>query len=239
MITFTLNVAVAGEISAVEIEKPSLANAVAWLAGSGFVFSHGRLEGSYCRMPAVCEDPDILSRFTPPCHSSLLEYLHTIASVQMKCNKHGFPYYGMHDFLLRHGSIFSLLPLPSTMRLGVPQHCFANAWMFSRASRGRYLYVEGLASANIGGQAFFPTHHAWLCPADSYFAGEPQAIEVTWETPGLAYYGCPFAKQLVSRVRKKASTVLDDWTDGWPLFRGLISRQEWLPERKKNAGARR
>jgi hypothetical protein len=55
------------------------------------------------------------------------------------------------------------------------------------AKADRVTYVEGYA------QAILPVHHAWNVDAQG------RVMEVTWEEPGVAYFGIEFNPMLVTK----------------------------------------
>lgn len=89
-----------------------------------------------------------------------------------------FAYAGIGDLFLQHARFYE--PPEKVRRpLLTPKACFANSQFWAQQTGATY--VEGYAMSVI------PVHHAW-CVKDG------KTIEVTWEKPGLAYFGVEFAK---------------------------------------------
>ena len=131
-----------------------------------------------------------------------------------------FAYWGMEDFLLQHGQEYQYAPLPKGVKRGIVKMCFQNAWEL--AKRRKWLYVEGMA------QGIIPTHHAWVANPKH----PTIAIDPTWSenlVPGeqRVYIGVPFNLDLAGKMRKKESSLLDDWQGSFPLYTGELNETEW------------
>ena len=155
---------------------------------------------------------------------SVLTYLRAMLELKRLHlqNPGRFAYLGMEDFLLQHGKPYMAARLPKRVRAGIPGACFDQAYRL--AKRRKWLYVEGVALGSV-----IPVHHAW-CEDPS---NPGVAIDPTWATLSHAsteqYFGCAFALPLVASVRAAFSSVLDDWTRGWPLLKGDIPESRWRP----------
>ena len=102
---------------------------------------------------------------------------------------------GPADFLLQHGKYFEIGKLPEDIQLGEMKACFYNA--ATTAIIHGLRYVEGYTAAII------PVHHAWCIDKDN------KVIEVTWKTPGSAYFGIEFnPMKVLNFKRKMAEPVL-------------------------------
>jgi hypothetical protein len=150
----------------------------------------------------------------------LKRYLRSVLRLRKRGNPQPaeLAYLGMEDFLLKHGRCYTYSPLPQDVTPGAVKMCFHNA--FKLAKRRKWVYVEGVATSVI------PLHHAWVInPAEP-----DKVIDPTWDNPMVAeqltgeraYYGVPFNLEAVAQVRKRQSSMLDDWQAGFPLFAGKI-----------------
>jgi hypothetical protein len=155
--------------------------------------------------------------------NSLHQYLQANVKMrkQMRKQHPSFAYYGMEDFLLKHGQDFQYAPLPKGVKPGTPKLCFENAFRLAR--RRHWWYVEGMADSGV-----IPVHHAWVVNPE-----QPSiVIDPTWEHGILLsrkrfYIGVPFNLAAIAKARKRMATMLDDWQGEWPLFTGKILESEW------------
>jgi hypothetical protein len=106
----------------------------------------------------------------------LMEYLEFLRKHER--GRARWRYSGPADLLLKHARCYRPQSLPRGFWVGAIKECFRNA-AFTAMRRG-VRYVEGYASAVI------PVHHAWCADADG------NVLEVTWDPPGSAYFGCEF-----------------------------------------------
>lgn len=146
------------------------------------------------------------------------EFLKIQAELIGKTSKTNWPYKSIAEFLVKHGQVYTWEPLAIKPLLSerVPQYCFENAYLL--AKRKKWWYVEGYALGSV-----IPVHHAWVVdPARSTVVIDP-----TWKDEEAAYFGVAFNIALVGRVRRRSSTVLDDWHKNWPLLSGKI--KNWWP----------
>lgn len=142
-------------------------------------------------------------------------YLDTMIRVVGSCQNNNFLYVCAEDFALREGKGYIPGPRPARFRRGLPKHCFRNA--AELAAKKGLVYVEGFAASVI------PVPHAW-----NVKPGSDKVIDVTWETPGSAYWGVAFDFPYVLKCLKKSGSVLQNWRDDYKLFRGLVPREEWF-----------
>lgn len=136
---------------------------------------------------------------------------------------------GMEEFVKAEGIWFkppTSSELPEGIPRGVIKECYSNCWNYLAENPNCGLtYCEGYAFHLI------PTLHAWLATPDG------EVIDPTWPEPGTEYFGVPFkwgfAFQTV--LNKETYGVIDDWSNKWPLVRGL-DPVKWRGERvKENA----
>ena len=112
---------------------------------------------------------------------NVIEYLKLIR----QCTKNNlagqnYVYAGAADLLLQHGKWYKPQSRPDGFIKLTPKACFANSQYYSQLKNKNLHYVEGYALSII------PVHHAWVVDEDD------NVIEVTWDTPGLAYFGLEF-----------------------------------------------
>ena len=151
----------------------------------------------------------------------------------------GFTYYCAEDYVLDRGRLYDSNPLTSEERKIVLEvagnrnyeqgACFYNAQILTgMGSQQGFRYVEGFAVGHI-----IPVIHAWVT-----FNGK--VIDLTWRVDkpcrkgrlgdrilgvipaGHAYYGVEFdTVDVMERLFKTeiAGPLIDDWNDGWPLYR--------------------
>ncbi len=79
--------------------------------------------------------------------------------------------------VIKRGEEFELVRRPPGLRKRAHKACFANAMNVVMARDG-LRYAEGFALMSVAW-----LHHAWVVDGDNH------AIEVTWEPPGLRYFG--------------------------------------------------
>jgi hypothetical protein len=92
-------------------------------------------------------------------------------------------------FLISHGRLYDRLATAQAARM-TPNACFENAAAFL-SSTTRRTYVEGFALVAVPRPT--PFEHAWCVDA------EARIYELTWDRPGLAYFGVAFATGYVAR----------------------------------------
>lgn len=147
---------------------------------------------------------------------TLLKFL-TVCSA-FTSTRPGFAYKSPHHFVAQHGAWYEFQPLPRTIRRGAPRICFANAIM--TAVKHGLRYVEGYALSPVG---ILPIHHGWVA---SRTPG--RLYEVTWPTPGLAYFGVEFSIGRADNCSWEGdASVLDDWHRHWPLLREPWTGEDW------------
>ncbi len=92
-------------------------------------------------------------------------------------------------YVLAHGRLFDRLAVEQPPRMS-PNACFQNSAAFSRTAG--MTYVEGFALVAV--PKLFGFHHAWCVDAEECIH------ELTWRTPGLAYFGVTFGDEHVSHL---------------------------------------
>ncbi len=92
-------------------------------------------------------------------------------------------------YVLAHGRLFDRLTAEQPPRMA-RNACHQNSAVFSR--RPGMIYVEGFALVAVPSLVAF--EHAWCVDTDG------RIHEVTWETPGLAYFGVPFDAEHVGHL---------------------------------------
>ena len=163
-----------------------------------------------------------------PAQSHLLESLqdrdrHVNKPPTMKRSK--------YKFVIDNGSWYEPMPLPSDLTGGDDQQCFKNAIDLA-SDKGELFYVEGFA---IYTPTSLPVHHAWVT------TGDGNAIDPTWDTPGVAYAGVPFKLPFMLTTvlaERGINSVLDNYQYDWPILGVLGDRpDEWLEPRGVGVGA--
>ena len=133
------------------------------------------------------------------------------------------------QFVLDHGWWYEPIEVPRSIATGSIQECHTNAVDLVLADSS-LCYCEGFALFKGGGQ---PTIHAWVTDERG------RAIDNTWPQPGVAYAGVPFKSLFVNITSLKNRAIIsliDDWTNGWPLRGDLGDRpSEWLEMRGRGA----
>lgn len=126
----------------------------------------------------------------------------------------------IEEFLLRHGTFFTVAPLPAPlkpMRIG---GCFENAYRLATRTQA-YHYVEGIAYSVI------PVLHAWVIDANG------TVIDPTWahDMLGESYCGVELSLDHVRESRRKGSlTVLGDVPRRHPALAGVpvLAKNAWF-----------
>lgn len=149
--------------------------------------------------------------------TGLVASLTQLADLSGQCNRTNAPdglaafeYGSMYEYVLRNGRFWT--PAPHAYRQNRPRECFNNAIVDAVTHDLRY--VEGFAtSINLG----FPIHHAWAADENG------NVIDTTWPDSGTAYLGVEFDPLEAFEAREKGGTILDNWPDGFPLFRKEVT----------------
>jgi hypothetical protein len=97
-------------------------------------------------------------------------------------------------FVLANGRSYNRLAPAQPARM-ISNACFENSADFAR--RPGLIYVEGFALVAVPGLVGF--EHAWCVDASGHIH------EVTWDRPGLAYFGVPLAFEYVAQRMATAS----------------------------------
>lgn len=150
--------------------------------------------------------------------TNVTEYLRSMTEMRRSLSAHPrpWPYMCVEDYVLQHGHEYTGRSLPEGFEFGAPKQCFANSLRLARR-RKSLLYCEGYGvTARVG----IPLHHAW-CVDD---AGN--VYDTTWED-GVAYVGVTFDTRYVSETAKRTGyhSVLDNWTEGYPLLTGAVGSE--------------
>jgi hypothetical protein len=110
---------------------------------------------------------------------------------------------------------------PPKLKRGLPKSCYYNAQKIAFGGRG-LTYVEGYAlSADIS----MAISHAWLAN------DKGEAIDPTWEPPGVAYLGIPFSTDWVKaflrdRNRENDLSILEgNYLEEFSLLKDGIPQQ--------------
>lgn len=108
------------------------------------------------------------------------------------------------ELVLDCGVVMVAATKPPKLKQGLPKSCYYNAQKIAFAGRG-LTYVEGYAlSADIP----MAIAHGWLTNSKG------EAIDPTWEPPGVAYLGIPFSAawvkaSLKARNRQDELSILE------------------------------
>lgn len=113
--------------------------------------------------------------------AGLIEYLKMIDAAHGEHQRRPLPWVSR---VLQHGRLWDAAPAEAHPPRGEQGQCYKNA--YSAARTDRLIYCEGWAVPD--NECPFPVLHAWLINAQG------QALEVTWERPGIAYCGIPFQR---------------------------------------------
>src|SRR4051794_30720414 len=119
------------------------------------------------------------------------------------------------QFLLDNGIEFNWSPLPKRLRQRQPKQCYHNALALAVRGRGRYVYVEGVATNII------PVDHAWC-----YDRATGRIVDNTW-SEGTAYLGIPFRTAYVRACLWRERVALMNIEDGYPVITGEHPRDQW------------
>lgn len=123
----------------------------------------------------------------------VVTFIEHCAKVAAQCSNKS-----MYGLLQAHGRPFDS-PKIKKMRHCLPQRCFNNALM-AMTSRYDLTYCEGYAMGPI------PLHHAWCLDQQG------RVLELTWKTPGTAYFGLAFDRDYVCdhAVKTGYPSILDN-----------------------------
>ena len=162
-----------------------------------------------------------------PAQTNLLATLHDLDG---HVNKPPFMKRSRYQFVIDHGHWYEPTPLPNHLPRGDDHECFLNALELA-SDKNELFYVEGFA---IYTPTSLPVHHAWVS------TGDGQALDPTWDVPGVAYAGIPFKLAfLLTTVltAKGIHSILDDFQDNWPILGELGNRpDEWFERRGVGVG---
>ncbi|MBE9040702.1 hypothetical protein IQ235_07905 [Oscillatoriales cyanobacterium LEGE 11467] len=110
--------------------------------------------------------------------------------------KYGRPdrkYCCFEELILDRGVAMTAASKPPKLKRGLPKSCYYNCQQVA-FGRKTLTYVEGYAiSADIP----MAIAHGWLAN------DKGEAIELTWEEPGIAYLGIPFSTKWVKAFLKQ------------------------------------
>jgi hypothetical protein len=93
-------------------------------------------------------------------------------------------------YVLEHGKLFVPTNRPKGLRKRADKKCFYNAQDTVLRDRAKF-YCEGYATSSSG---FGIIHHGWVSNDGEH------AIEMTWRTPGEAYFGIEYTAQQVAAL---------------------------------------
>ena len=120
------------------------------------------------------------------------------------------------DFVMQHGALFESGAFPRSIRRRARQ-CYQNSLRHALANN--LSYVEGFAVNSLGRDI----RHAWCAEK---FTGI--AIDPTWSSLGLAYYGVAFDSEFVQRYFEILGPAILDNGSGDPvILRGSIPIEVW------------
>jgi len=97
--------------------------------------------------------------------------------------------YNCYSIVVRYGREFTPVRKPKGIRWGKQKECYDNAF---KLMDDDLIYCEGYAIPDLA-SVVLPADHAWCVDADG------NVIDNTWRTPGIAYYGIPFAPRFVRK----------------------------------------
>lgn len=123
------------------------------------------------------------------------------------------------EFVIQHGWWYDPCDVPVDYEQGTIQECHKNAQILAN-ERDSLIYCEGFALANADSS---PVLHAWVTD------GTGKAIDTTWDKPGVVYAGVPFRTLFVRLSCLKSNahiSLIDDWTNGFPLLNDLGERPD-------------
>lgn len=123
-------------------------------------------------------------------------------------------YFGLGDFILKHGRLFAQAPLPSDVQRGQMKECFRNSALLA-LERSDLVYCEGYAISVI------PVYHGWCVTRGGL------VVDSTWPD-GRDYFGVPIRRAyLIERLMKrKRYGLLDDWENDWPMLQS--DKKKWM-----------
>jgi len=144
-------------------------------------------------------------------------------AVEQRSPVTGWKYSCFEAYVLSNGQHFAYQPFPAQYRghRGRLKQCFANAYRLAR-EHPELSYAEGYAS-ETGHIGFL---HAWCVHA------EGRVVDPTWDFRA-DYYGVIFDTNYVAYVnglRGEHNSVIDNWTQQWPLLRGDPPATVQLPD---------
>lgn len=123
--------------------------------------------------------------------TELQQYLQDRTTLLKKLrSSQGCKYIGIEELILTYGKAMSAQPMPATIRRGLPKSCYYNSQKVA-FKHSDLIYVEGYAIAQ---DISIPFAHAWLMTLEGF------AIDVTWDEPGVAYFGIPFNTDWIKSI---------------------------------------
>lgn len=166
------------------------------------------------------------AKATTEAEEAILDYCRKLRQLkEMHQKPRNYEYWGMEDFLLRHGRFFDVSKLKAAFISGTPKQCFNNSVELAVRVKG-YRYVEGLALTE---GLPLPVSHAWNVDAFGEFFYDctwQERCDSGWKFRGIAYLGVEFSlKRAKHSVVKNGCSVLEDYRD-----RFLIYKEPWTGE---------
>lgn len=152
-----------------------------------------------------------------PGETGLRSYLQAMIELhrQIRAGQETLAYSSIEEFVLRAGRFYPWRKRPRKYRKDPSGQCFRNAQILA-SRRSDLTYCEGFGASVI------PLLHAWCIDRKG------EVIDSTWNGSG-GYWGVTIATKYVMRrmvETQKHISLIDDWSDGWPLLTGL-SEDEW------------
>ena len=142
------------------------------------------------------------------------QYLELLAQVNGMSNAKISP----AAWLLKHGIERERGPLPKGVRRGAMRACYWNSLELAEKGKGRYVYMEGYATALI------PVEHAWCYDRETGLV-----VDRTWNwgDRGEAYLGVPIQVKYARYCLKRNRSALMDWTADYPIITGEVLESAW------------
>lgn len=114
--------------------------------------------------------------------------------------KKGWKYHCFEEALLKNGYLMKPMPIDSDSEegFGAPRHCYYNSQQVAFETELTYCEGYAIASADMP----VPVCHAWVIHNNL-------AVELTWNKPGICYFGIPFNREWVKQLIEKRGSQED------------------------------